>query len=232
MNDYKVTFPFGPLIYTTDISGEFHQFLLDGLEDCRKAQDARGRLVGNINQQRYAPYEPQKFTKFLDPHIVNYLTEKHKRINQINEICNKEIEEWDHKKSEITYDLGEGPWVIFQKKGEFNPMHNHGGVVSVVIFIKIPKELDEERSKSTFSAKASSCLEFMHLDQHIIVNPKECMMYMFPSFLWHAVYPFLTDTERVSMSLNFHQITIDGKPVPANDNIIFYKGDVYPPPPQ
>ena len=224
MNDYKVTFPFGPLIYTADISGEFHQFLLDGLEDCRTAQDARSRLVGNINQQRYAPYEPQKFTKFLDPHIVNYLVEKQKRINQINEICNKEIEEWDSKKSKITYDLGEGPWVNFQKKGEFNPMHNHGGVVSVVIFIKIPEELDEERSKSTFSAKASGCLQFMFFDQHIVVEPKEAMMYIFPAYLWHSVYPFVTDTERISMSFNFHDILIDGKPAPINDTI-FIEGN-------
>ena len=225
MNDYKVTFPFGPLIYTTDISGEFHQFLLDGLEDCRKAQDARGRVGGNINQQRYAPYEPQKFTKFLDPHIVNYLTEKHKRINQINEICNKEIEEWDHKKSEITYDLGEGPWVNFQKKGEFNPIHNHGGIVSAVIFIKIPKELKDERDSSTYTAKASGCLEFLYMGQHIVVKPKEAMMFLFPAYLQHAVYPYHSDVERVSMSFNFDEIVIDDFPVPGNDDIIFYGKD-------
>ena len=223
--DFTVNCPFGPLIYTADISGDFHKFLVDGLEDCRKAQDARQRLVGNIDEQRFDPYNPQKFTKFLDPHIVNYMEEKNNRHNNIKDICNDKLVQWDAKKSTIKYNLGQGPWVNFQKKGEFNPMHNHGGVVSVVIFIKIPKELDEERSKSTFSAKASSCLEFMHLDQHIIVTPKECMMYMFPSFLWHAVYPFLTDTERVSMSLNFHQITIDDFPVPGNDDIIFYGKD-------
>ena len=225
MSDYKVTFPFGPLIYTTDISGEFHQFLLDGLEDCRKAQDARSRLVGNIDQQRYAPYDPQKFTKFLDPHIVNYLVEKNNRHNIIKDICSDKQIDWDASKSTFKYNLGEGPWVNFQKKGEFNPLHNHNGIISAVVFIKIPDELDEERKKCNFSAKASGCLEFVFMNQHIIVKPKEGMMYLFPSYLQHAVYPYHSDVERVSMSFNFAEIVIDDSSVPGNDDIIFYGKD-------
>ena len=98
-------------------------------------------------------------------------------------------------------------------------MHNHGGTLSVVIFLKIPEEINEERRKSTFSAKASGCLQFMFFDQHILVKPKEAMMYIFPAYLWHSVYPFITDTERISMSFNFHDILIDGRPVPINDTI-------------
>jgi len=223
--DFIVNCPFGPLIYTADISGDFHKFLVDGLEDCRKAQDARERLVGNIDQQRFAPYDPQKFTKFLDPHIVNYMQEKNDRNNRIKGICNDKQREWDSKRSTITYNLGQGPWVNFQKKGEFNPIHNHGGVVSAVVFIKIPKELDEERKTTTYTAKASGCLEFLYMGQHIVVKPKEAMMFLFPAYLQHAVYPYHSDVERVSMSFNFDEIVIDGFPVPGNDDIIFYGKD-------
>ena len=59
----------------------------------------------------------------------------------------------------------------------------------------------------------------MFFDQHILVKPKEAMMYIFPAYLWHSVYPFITDTERISMSFNFHDIRIDGRPVPINDTI-------------
>jgi len=223
--DFIVNCPFGPLIYTADISGDFHKFLVDGLEDCRKAQDARERLVGNIDQQRFAPYDPQKFTKFLDPHIVNYMQEKNDRNNRIKGICNDKQREWDSKRSTITYNLGQGPWVNFQKKGEFNPIHNHGGVVSAVVFIKIPKELDEERKTTTYTAKASGCLEFLYMGQHIVVKPKEAMMFLFPAYLQHAVYPYHSDVERVSMSFNFDEIVIDGFPVPGNDDIVFYGKD-------
>tara|TARA_B100000482_G_C12529705_1_gene267918 strand:- start:54 stop:743 length:690 start_codon:yes stop_codon:yes gene_type:complete len=223
--DFTVNCPFGPLIYTADISGDFHKFLVDGLEDCRKAQDARQRLVGNIDQQRFAPYNPQKFTKFLDPHIVNYMEEKNNRHNNIKDICNDKLVQWDAKKSTIKYNLGQGPWVNFQKKGEFNPIHNHGGIVSAVIFIKIPKELKDERDSSTYTAKASGCLEFLYMGQHIVVKPKEAMMFLFPAYLQHAVYPYHSDVERVSMSFNFDEIVIDDFPVPGNDDIIFYGKD-------
>ena len=223
--DFTVNCPFGPLIYTADISGDFHKFLVDGLEDCRKSQDARQRLVGNIDQQRFAPYNPQKFTKFLDPHIVNYMEEKNNRHNNIKDICNDKLVQWDAKKSTIKYNLGQGPWVNFQKKGEFNPIHNHGGIVSAVIFIKIPKELKDERDSSTYTAKASGCLEFLYMGQHIVVKPKEAMMFLFPAYLQHAVYPYHSDVERVSMSFNFDEIVIDDFPVPGNDDIIFYGKD-------
>ena len=223
--DFSVNCPFGPLIYTADISGDFHKFLVDGLEDCRKAQDARERLVGNIDQQRFASYDPNKFIKFVDPHLVNYLQQKNDRHNSIKDICFDKRLNWDATKSKIRYNLGGGPWVNFQKKGEFNPIHNHGGIASAVIFIKIPEELKEERDASTYTAKASGCLEFLYMGQHIVVKPKEAMMFLFPAYLQHAVYPYHSDVERVSMSFNFDEIVIDDFPVPGNDDIIFYGKD-------
>ena len=222
MNDYKVTSPFGPLIYTADISGDFHEFLVAGLEDSKKAQDVRERLVGNIDQQRLGVYDPQKFIKFVDPHIVNYLQEKNDRRNRVKDICNDKEIKWDANTSVIKYSLGYGPWVNFQKKGEFNPLHNHGGIVSAVIFIKIPEELDSERKNNTYTAKASGCLEFFYMNQHIVIKPKEAMMFLFPATLQHAVYPYHSDVERVSMSFNFDEILIDDNPVAINDDVIFY----------
>ena len=35
-------------------------------------------------------------------------------------------------------------WVIFQKKHEFNPMHDHSGVFSFVIWMKIPTDWKEQ----------------------------------------------------------------------------------------
>tara|TARA_B100001250_G_scaffold252289_1_gene216952 strand:- start:616 stop:1296 length:681 start_codon:yes stop_codon:yes gene_type:complete len=221
---YNVNCPFGPLIYTTDISGQFHQFLLDGLDKCRNTQDAREYLLGNIEKQRYAPYDPTKFIDFINPHVMNYMKEKNERSNKTKETCN-----WDTtvgspviKESDIRYNLGAGPWVNFQQKGEFNPLHNHGGIVSAVVFIKIPEELKQERLKSTFSAKAAGCLEFVYMDQHIVVRPKEAMMYLFPAYLKHTVYPYQSDVERISMSFNLYEVMVDNVPVRPADDIVCY----------
>jgi hypothetical protein len=35
-------------------------------------------------------------------------------------------------------------WVNFQKKYEFNPPHNHSGVISFVIWVKIPYNIQDE----------------------------------------------------------------------------------------
>jgi len=209
MTKYEVNCPFGPLVYSTDISGEFHEFLLDGLDDCRKSQDARTRLVGNIDKQRFAVYDPQKFTKFIDPHLINYLQEKYNRQNNIKDICFDKRIEWNPETSKIEYNLGQGPWVNFQKKSEFNPLHNHSGILSAIIFIKIPDELKEERNNSDYSAKTAGCLEFFHMNQHIVVKPKTAMLYFFPAYLWHAVYPYQSDVERISMSFNLTNVRLD-----------------------
>ena len=36
-------------------------------------------------------------------------------------------------------------------------------------------------------------------------------MYMFPSYLWHIVYPYKSDVERISMSFNLTEVSIDEK---------------------
>ena len=37
------------------------------------------------------------------------------------------------------------------------------------------------------------------------------MMYLFPSHLWHLVYPFNSDVERISMSFNVDNLFVDDK---------------------
>ncbi len=110
-------------------------------------------------------------------------------------------------------------WVNFQKKHDFNPPHNHSGIYSFVIWMKIPisfKEQNEKRlaSKHSNSPKASG-FEFMYTD--ILGNPRtklyelepdmEGCMVFFPAKLNHQVFPFYDcDDYRVSVSGN---ISID-----------------------
>ena len=107
-------------------------------------------------------------------------------------------------------------WVNFSKKTEFNPLHNHGGCLSFVIWMKIPTKSKEQHdlpiSKNT-SNPASSDFMFTYTDILGSIQPMtwemdpeiEGSMVVFPATLGHQVYPFYeSDDERVSISGNVY----------------------------
>ena len=105
-------------------------------------------------------------------------------------------------------------WVNYQKEGEFNPLHDHNGVYSFVIWMKIPTKHDEQR-KNPIALNSNtdllSAFEFHFLN---ILGQKNCHTYrmnpemegtllFFPSNLQHCVYPFYNCKEdRISISGN------------------------------
>jgi hypothetical protein len=107
------------------------------------------------------------------------------------------------------------PWVNFQKKGEFNPNHNHGGVLSFVLYISVPYTIEEElknKSGDKSNKNVPAHFEFTYNDSLGSIQTKtipvdktyENTVLIFPSRLMHCVYPFYTSDEyRVSVSGNF-----------------------------
>ena len=105
-------------------------------------------------------------------------------------------------------------WVNFQKKHEYNPTHNHGGVYSFVIWMKIPTRFEDQAKISNSrdsNSKYNSTFQFQYIDilgrsrtYLYALNPEdEGKLIIFPSKLLHAVYPFYEcDEERISMSGN------------------------------
>ena len=103
-------------------------------------------------------------------------------------------------------------WVNFQKKHEFNPLHNHDGIMSFVIWMKIPYDLQKELEVFPDArAKRTSCFEFVYIDSlgKIFNYPLpvdktwEGRMVLFPAHLNHCVNPFYTsDDYRISVSGN------------------------------
>ena len=106
-------------------------------------------------------------------------------------------------------------WVNYQKKYEFNPVHNHVGILSWVVWNKIPYNVkDEQKMFPDIGAKndnLTSSFNFIFergkgdVGQFPILVDKKMQNYicMFPSYLNHLVYPFYTsDDYRVSFSGN------------------------------
>jgi hypothetical protein len=105
-------------------------------------------------------------------------------------------------------------WVNFQKKHEFNPMHDHSGVFSFVIWMKIPTDW-KEQAKLPFmeGQKHSSVSNFeitypdtdgtLKEDYYQMSPEMEGKMLFFSSRLKHGVYPFYeSDGTRISISGN------------------------------
>lgn len=106
-------------------------------------------------------------------------------------------------------------WVNFQRKHEFNPSHNHAGVISFVIWMKIPYTADEEKTHSPGKLSNTNVpghFEFLYTDtvgqiKSLLIACDKTMdgtVLMFPSKMVHAVYPFYTtDDYRITVSGNF-----------------------------
>ena len=105
-------------------------------------------------------------------------------------------------------------WVNYQKKHEFNPLHNHSGIYSFVIWMKIPFKWEEQNKKDIARKSNSSSIasfEFVYSNMlgesthfsYRLTSQSEGTMLFFPSQLNHQVYPFYDcDEDRISVSGN------------------------------
>ena len=105
-------------------------------------------------------------------------------------------------------------WVNYQKQNEFNPLHDHNGVYSFVVWMKIPTR-HFEQNKNPISMHSNtpvvSAFEFRYINTlgricNFVyeMNPEiEGTMLFFPSRLQHEVHPFFNcDEDRISISGN------------------------------
>lgn len=105
-------------------------------------------------------------------------------------------------------------WINFQKKYEFNPVHNHTGLFSFVIWLDIPYNIEDELKNAPgvdSNNNLAGHFEFTvrnTLGEHTTLpipadkkfNGKICV---FPSLMPHSVYPFYSsDDYRVTVSGN------------------------------
>ena len=104
-------------------------------------------------------------------------------------------------------------WVNYQKQTEFNPRHDHTGIYSFVVWMKIPTNFKDQRklkiAESTSNMISNFCFDYKNMLGHDTgsiyeMSPKmEGIMLFFPSQLNHTVYPFYNcDEERISISGN------------------------------
>jgi hypothetical protein len=112
------------------------------------------------------------------------------------------------------YVMDEHCWINFQLKNQFNPVHNHAGIYSFVIWIEIPYTIDEEKQSSPGRdavENLSGHFQFVYTDAvgrpatHPLPVDKtyEGKILFFPAKIFHTVYPFYSsDKYRISLAGN------------------------------
>ena len=171
----------------------------------KKPDDMRNELAGNITSSIRLDIQ--------SPLIETFMKET------LGQFVYKHIESYDRPYRLV---IKEGQtlavdslWVNFQRQTEFNPLHDHDGVYSFVIWMQIPTSFEEQRKLpiainsnastqiSNFSFQYVDILGRMKSFAYNMEKEAEGYMVLFPSSLHHLVSPFYdNDGERISISGN------------------------------
>ena len=99
-------------------------------------------------------------------------------------------------------------WVVKQFKNEYNPIHYHEGQISGVGYLKIPKNMNQNKMLKNKKIKTNGTIDFINGQKNFLsksiynLNPKVKDLLIFPNYLMHSAYPFNVDGERRSFSFN------------------------------
>ena len=189
--------PFGPsiakIIMPDEIIFSMNKYVEEIIMDKAKSEDLDygNNLAGNVQQEFRLGLEFMKknnWAEFLAKSCQKWLSEGH----------NISI-----KKFEII-----SSWIVRQFKNEYNPIHYHGGHISGVGYLKVPKDMGatvQKEKKVKHNGKLvliDGSKKFL-CNPTYIIDPKVGEFYLFPSYMMHTVYPFSdTSEERRSVSFN------------------------------
>ena len=178
----------------TRLSEEEMKFLNDAISEKNK-ENHSDHLAGNISKSELIEDEDNWF---FESSLKKLIEKKEK--SQIEKLKLKPF------------------WVNYQKQNEFNPLHNHSGLYSFVVFMKIPTHWKEQHALplstvSNFPCASDFCFHYPEKDNNIYttyfkLSPEdEGRMLFFPAGLAHQVYPFYgTEEERITISGNISNV--------------------------
>ena len=196
MQDNFEFFYWGPLVTRFQVDNKVVDELLKRGKKC--FEDNRPNLVGHIDKElNFSDEDKTWFMNNTEKHFKEYVSFKENSWtpSNKNKIKNLNLD-----------DL----WINYMKKNEYNPPHYHIGDISFVLYLQVPKEIEEDAKNYNFNSPGPGSIEFIYgtndrytdfICQHIAF-PKVGELYVFPSTLYHAVSPFRSDVERISVAGN------------------------------
>ena len=184
--------PFGPSIGKTKISKKIFDVLNKEFDTKSKSKkiDYSSKLASQIKKELKISetFIKKNLEKELKNNIIKFLSnEKIKKIKEIK-ILNL--------------------WVVRQFKGEYNPVHYHEGDLSGVGYLKLPKNMTNNKMVKNKKIKTNGTIDFINGQRNFLsksihnVIPKIRDLIIFPNYLMHTAYPFNIEGERRSFSFN------------------------------
>ena len=183
---------FGPTMGKGKLSRKFIDIINLQVEKAplSRKNDYSSKLASQIKNEikLSKSFVKKKLSKELIENIENYL--KDSKIDKIKEIKIINL------------------WVVKQLKNEYNPIHYHDGQLSGVGYLKIPKNMNQNKMIKNKKIKTNGTIDFINGQKSFLsksiynLNPKVGDLVLFPNYLMHTAYPFNIDDERRSFSFN------------------------------
>lgn len=213
-------FPFAPMIMYAkmpmDLVRRMNKYVNKTIKDEEKIKnlDHSNNLVGKLKQEfLIESNELDKHLPFFNNVVAKYLdTDLSRSFKSLAKGTGYGI---DYKSA----------WIVRQFAGEYNPAHIHTECsMSCVGYLRLPEKIEEEWEEDYKDHyPANGHIEFLHgssgkMHVHtLMVKPSVGDFFIFPADLIHMVYPFKSEGERRSFSMNIevHQQKMDkdGKPI-------------------
>ena len=183
---------FGPTLGKSKLSKKIISSLNNYIEKSHvsKKNDYSSKLASQIKSEIKISnsFIKKTLSKELIKNIKNYL--KKSDVKKINEIKIINL------------------WVVRQFKNEYNPIHYHDGQLSGVGYLKIPKNMNQNKLVKNKKIKTNGTIDFINGQKNFLsksiynLNPKLGDLLIFPNYLMHTAYPFNVNGERRSFSFN------------------------------
>ena len=183
---------FGPTIGKGKLSRKFINTINTQIDKSiiTKKNDYSSKLASQIKNEIKLPnsFIEKNLSKELIKNIKNYL--KASEIEKIKEIKIINL------------------WVVKQLKNEYNPIHYHNGQLSGVGYLKIPKNMNQNKTIKNKKIKTNGTIDFINGQRNFLsksiynLNPRVGDLMLFPNYLMHTAYPFNINAERRSFSFN------------------------------
>ena len=183
---------FGPTLGKTKLSKKIIFILNTYIEKSQlsKKNDYSSKLVSQIKNEIKIPKTiiNKDLSKELIKNIKRYLDKSGVKKIKVIKIINL--------------------WVVRQFKNEYNPVHYHEGQLSGVGYLKIPKNMNQNKLVKNKKIKTNGTIDFINGQKNFLsksiynLNPKLGDLLIFPNYLMHTAYPFNVDGERRSFSFN------------------------------
>ena len=183
---------FGPTIGKGKLSRKFINLINFQIEKTvlSKKNDYSSKLASQIKNEIRLPssFIKKNLSKELILNIKDYL--KRSEIYKIKQIKIIKL------------------WVVKQQKNEYNPIHYHDGQLSGVGYLKIPKNMNDNKMLKNKKIRTNGTIDFINGQRNFLsksiynLNPKVGDLVLFPNYLMHTAYPFNIDAERRSFSFN------------------------------